>query len=48
MNIRLIRYADVVLMHAEAACESGNITDALDKLEMVRARARGGNSAVLT
>ncbi len=47
MNIRLIRYADVVLMHAEAACESGNITDALDKLEMVRARARGGNSAVL-
>ncbi|GAB1451069.1 RagB/SusD family nutrient uptake outer membrane protein [Draconibacterium sp.] len=47
MNIRLIRYADVVLMHAEAACESGNMTDAIDKLEMVRARARGGNSAVL-
>jgi hypothetical protein len=47
MNIRLIRYADVVLMHAEAACESGNVTDALEKLEMVRARARGGNNAVL-
>ena len=47
MNIRVIRYADVLLMHAEAACESGNTTEALDKLEMVRARARGGNAAVL-
>lgn len=34
-------------MHAEAACESGDISDALEKLEMVRARARGGNNAVL-
>jgi len=47
LNIRVIRYADVLLMHAEAACESGNTVEALDKLEMVRARARGGNSAVL-
>ncbi|MDD2797954.1 MAG: RagB/SusD family nutrient uptake outer membrane protein [Bacteroidales bacterium] len=47
LNIRLIRYADVVLMHAEAACELGNTTEALDKLEMVRARARGNNSSVL-
>jgi len=47
MNIRLIRYADVLLMHAEAACELGNTTEALGKLELVRARARGGNSAVL-
>ncbi len=47
LNIRLIRYADVLLMHAEAACESGNMTEALAKLEMVRERARGGNSAVL-
>jgi len=47
LNIRLIRYADVLLMHAEAACELGNSTEALAKLEMVRERARGGNAAVL-
>ncbi|ODT56813.1 MAG: hypothetical protein BGP01_11085 [Paludibacter sp. 47-17] len=46
-NIRIIRYADVLLMHAEASLESGNTTEALDKLEMVRARARAGNAAVL-
>jgi len=43
----LIRYADVLLMHAEAACELGNTTEALTKLEMVRERARGGNSSIL-
>ena len=47
VNIRVIRYADVVLMHAEAALETGNTTEALDKLEMVRARARGGNNDIL-
>ena len=47
VNIRIIRYADVVLMHAEAACELGNTTEALDKLEMVRARARGADNTVL-
>jgi hypothetical protein len=47
VNIRVIRYADVVLMHAEAACELGNTTEALDKLEMVRARARGANATIL-
>ena len=47
MNIRIIRYADVLLMHAEAACELNNTTEALDKLEMVRNRARGGNASVL-
>ncbi len=47
VNIRVIRYADVILMHAEAACETGNTTEALNKLEMIRARARGGNNAVL-
>ncbi|MPM04580.1 hypothetical protein SDC9_50858 [bioreactor metagenome] len=46
-NIRIIRYADVLLMHAESALESGNIPEALDKLEMVRARARGTNTSVL-
>ena len=47
LNIRLIRYSDVLLMHAEAACELGNTTEAVDKLEMVRARARGGNAGIL-
>ncbi len=47
MNIRVLRYADVVLMYAEAANELNNTGEALEKLEWVRARARGGNNAVL-
>lgn len=47
INARLMRYADVVLMNAEAANELGNTTEALNKLEMVRARARGNNTGVL-
>ncbi len=50
MNHRLIRYADVLLMAAEAANELGgpqNTTDALSYLEMVRARARAGNNSIL-
>lgn len=47
VNIRMIRYSDVLLMAAEAANEQGNTADALNYLEQVRARARGGNAAVL-
>jgi starch-binding outer membrane protein, SusD/RagB family len=50
MNHRIIRYADVILMAAEAANEVGgatNTTDALAWLEQIRARARGGNAAIL-
>ncbi|MFT2008330.1 RagB/SusD family nutrient uptake outer membrane protein [Pontibacter sp. 13R65] len=47
MNVRILRYADVVLMYAEAANELGQTQEALDKLEMVRARARNGNAAIL-
>jgi hypothetical protein len=50
LNIRLLRYADVLLMAAEAANELGgtaNTTKALDYLELIRARARAGNAAVL-
>ncbi|MGV3539439.1 MAG: RagB/SusD family nutrient uptake outer membrane protein [Rufibacter sp.] len=50
VNIRILRYADVVLMAAEAANELGgtaNTDDALAYLEMVRARARGNNAAIL-
>lgn len=45
-NIRVIRYAEVLLMNAEAANEIGgaaNITQALSSLNAVRARARGSN-----
>lgn len=47
LNVRILRYGDVVLMAAEAANESGRTEDALKYLEMVRARARGGNTAIL-
>jgi len=46
-NIRVIRYADVLLMNAEAANELGNSGQAISSLELVRARARGGNAAIL-
>jgi len=45
-NIKIIRYADVLLIAAEAANELGN-PKAASYLEEVRARARGGNSAIL-
>lgn len=49
-NVRIIRYADIVLLAAEAANEIGgedNIDLALEYLEDVRARARGGNNDIL-
>lgn len=46
-NIRVLRYADVLLMNAEANNELGNTQAALASLEMVRARARGGDNSVL-
>jgi hypothetical protein len=42
-NIIIFRYADVLLMHAEAANEIGNSGEALAKLEMVRSRARNSS-----
>lgn len=47
-NIRLIRYSDVVLMAAEAANELNDKKTARDYLEMVRSRARGKNTNILT
>ncbi len=47
INHRIIRYADVILMLAEAANESGDGATAAKNLEIIRARARNGNSAVL-
>lgn len=40
-NFRVIRYADVVLLAAEAANELGQTEKALNYLELVRSRARG-------
>lgn len=39
-NVRVLRYADVLLMNAEANNETGNSAAALVSLEKVRARAR--------
>lgn len=46
-NIRVLRYADVLLMNAEANNELGNTSAALTSLNKVRARARAGNSGIL-
>ncbi len=46
-NIRLIRYSDVVLMAAESANELSKTAEAQNYLEMVRARARGGDNSIL-
>ena len=46
-NIRLMRYADILLIAAEAANELGNSTEALTYLNQVRERARQGNPDVL-
>jgi hypothetical protein len=43
-NWKLIRYADVVLIAAEAAFESGNTARALELVNMVRTRARLSNN----
>lgn len=44
---RIIRYADVLLMAAEALNENNKSSDALIYLNMVRARARQGNPSLL-
>jgi starch-binding outer membrane protein, SusD/RagB family len=46
-NRRIIRYADVILMHAEALNEIGEANDALTFLNSIRSRARGANPDVL-
>ncbi|MHB8205996.1 RagB/SusD family nutrient uptake outer membrane protein [Mucilaginibacter sp.] len=43
----VLRYAEVLLMNAEANNEMGNAGAALTSLELVRARARAGNSSIL-
>lgn len=50
VNYRALRYADVILIAAEAANEIGgadNDTLAVQLVEQIRARARNGNNAIL-
>ncbi|MGB4848564.1 MAG: RagB/SusD family nutrient uptake outer membrane protein [Saprospiraceae bacterium] len=46
-NIRILRYADILLLAAEAYNEIGNSAKALEYINMVRARARGNNHFIL-
>lgn len=46
-DFMVLRYAEVLLMNAEANNELGNSTAALASLELVRARAREGNASIL-
>ena len=46
-NRRILRYADVLLMAAEALNENNKPTDALLYLNQVRLRAREGNTSIL-
>ncbi len=47
INNKVIRYADVLLMYAEACIENNNLSRAKWALEKVRNRARQGNNAIL-
>ena len=48
VNHRIIRYADIILMMAEASNELGDTATAVNALEQIRARARdGGNAATV-
>jgi starch-binding outer membrane protein, SusD/RagB family len=46
-NDRVIRYADVLLLRAEAAYHTGATGIALEMINEVRSRARGGDLAIL-
>lgn len=46
-NIRILRFADVLLMAAEALNENGKADEALIYLNQVRARARAGSNFIL-
>lgn len=46
-NIRIFRYADLLLIAAEALNELGQSTESLLYLNQVRARARGNNTNIL-
>jgi hypothetical protein len=47
INPKVFRYADVILMHAEAAFYLSREDEARAALNTIRARARKGNSSIL-
>jgi len=47
-NLRVLRYADVLLIHAEAANENGKTADAISSLNLVRSRAGLTNTTAAT
>ncbi len=47
INNKVIRYADVLLLYAEACVENNNLGEAKRALEIVRARARHGDTGIL-
>ena len=47
INNKVIRYADVLLMYAEACIETNNLAKGAEALEQVRARTRGANPSIL-
>tara|TARA_B110000093_G_C12859961_1_gene362971 strand:- start:545 stop:1027 length:483 start_codon:yes stop_codon:yes gene_type:complete len=47
MNAPILRYADIVLVYAEAAANLGLDGDAFDALDMIRNRARGSQNFAL-
>ena len=47
LNNKVIRYSDVLLMYAEACCETGDLELAKSALEKVRKRARHNNTSIL-
>jgi hypothetical protein len=42
-NLKIIRFAEVLLIHAEAACENGDLQEARNSLNLIRKRARQSN-----
>jgi len=46
-NDRVIRYADVILFHAESSYHLGDEGMARNSVNIIRSRARGGNQALL-
>ena len=46
-NIRILRYADILLLAAEAANELGDASKALIYVNQIRKRARGSNNLIL-
>jgi hypothetical protein len=46
-NIRILRYADILLMIAEAAAEINDLNKANQYVNLIRQRARGGNAFIL-